>query len=52
MKTYEVSCVYGGFRIDSHTVKAGSEKSARNKVRKKYKSARDVRDVKARQVQP
>lgn len=49
MRTYEASCLFDGWRIDRHTVKAASPQAAKDKVRRKYKRARSVTGVTVRE---
>lgn len=52
MKTYEGKCLYGGFRFDTHTVRAASEKAAKKKVRMRYikRARREVTGITVREV--
>ena len=36
-RLYDTVCLFAGYRIDKHTVKARSDKEAKNKTRNQYK---------------
>lgn len=45
MHAYRVTCLFDGWRIDTHEVRASSATVAKRKVRRKYRRPRSVTEM-------